>query len=81
MQVNFLEAVGAISLLSVAGTALYKLRTMNATGPVYTWNTCPNDHDTMARYGAKRCDKCGSTLMGDDDDDDEQLKTNNDHEE
>ena len=28
----------------------------------YNWNNCPNDHDTMARYGSTRCDKCGSEL-------------------
>ena len=28
----------------------------------YNWNSCPNDHDTMARCGSKRCDKCGSEL-------------------
>jgi len=22
----------------------------------------PNNHDTMARYGASKCDKCGSEL-------------------
>jgi len=28
----------------------------------YNWNNCPNDHDTMARNGAKRCNKCGNKL-------------------
>jgi hypothetical protein len=28
----------------------------------YNWNNCPNDHDTMARYGSPRCEKCGSEL-------------------
>jgi hypothetical protein len=29
----------------------------------YNWNNCPNDHDTMARYGySGRCIKCGNKL-------------------
>ncbi len=28
----------------------------------YNWNNCPNDHDTMARHGSPRCDKCGNEL-------------------
>jgi len=28
----------------------------------YTWNTCPNDHDTLSRYGCRVCDKCKSIL-------------------
>ncbi len=28
----------------------------------YNWNNCPRDHDTLARYGAVRCDKCNNKL-------------------
>ena len=24
----------------------------------YSYNSCPIDHDTIARYGARRCDVC-----------------------
>lgn len=25
-------------------------------------NNCPNNHDTMARYGVKKCNKCGEII-------------------
>lgn len=28
----------------------------------YTWGNCPRDHDTLARYGQKRCNTCNSKL-------------------
>ena len=29
----------------------------------YTWQNCPNDHDTMSRHGfSGTCDKCGNHL-------------------
>ncbi|MFZ4569718.1 MAG: hypothetical protein ACOYM0_01150 [Bacteroidales bacterium] len=28
----------------------------------YTWSTCPNDHDSLARSGVTECNKCGNAL-------------------
>lgn len=56
---NILEIIGAFTIGIIAIVLLYKLY-RRIFG--YSWNSCPNDHDTMARYGAKKCDKCGSEL-------------------
>ena len=58
-EMNILEAIGAFAILIVAIVSLYKLY-RKIFG--YSWNSCPNDHDTMARYGASKCDKCSSEL-------------------
>ena len=56
---NILELIGAFTIAIIAIVLLYKLY-RKIFG--YSWNSCPNDHDTMARYGATKCDKCGSEL-------------------
>jgi len=56
---NILEIIGAITIFVVAIIVLF--RTYRYFVPkTYTWDNCPNDHDTMSRYGAERCDKCGT---------------------
>lgn len=58
---NFLEIVGALALfvlLITIGKNIYRRFV-----PIkYKWENCPNDHDTMSRYGAKKCDVCGNKL-------------------
>lgn len=56
---NILEIVGALTISIIAIVLLYKLY-RRIFG--YNWDSCPNDHDTMARMGAPKCDKCGSEL-------------------
>jgi len=56
---NILEIVGAFTISILAIVILYKLYRYIFG---YTWDSCPNDHDTMARHGANKCDKCGSEL-------------------
>ena len=56
---NILEIIGAFTIDIIVIVLLYKLY-RRIFG--YSWNSCPNDHDTMARHGAKKCDKCGSEL-------------------
>ena len=56
---NILEIIGVFTIGIIVIVLLYKLY-RRIFG--YSWNSCPNDHDTMARYGAKKCDKCGSEL-------------------
>ena len=52
--------VGTITVLIIIIAISYKIY-RHLFG--YTWNSCPNDHDTMARYGCERCDKCKSNLQ------------------
>lgn len=56
---NFLEIIGILTITIIAIILLYKIYRYIFG---YTWNSCPNDHDTMARYGASKCEKCGSNL-------------------
>lgn len=56
---NVFEIIGALTIGIIAIVLLYKLY-RKVFG--YSWNGCPNEHDTMARYGASKCDKCGSEL-------------------
>lgn len=56
---NILEIIGALTIGIIAIVLLYKLY-RRIFG--YSWSICPNDHDTMARYGASKCDKCGREL-------------------
>jgi len=56
---SILEIIGTITIGSIAIVLLYKLY-RRIFG--YSWGNCPNNHDTMARYGASKCDKCGSEL-------------------
>ena len=45
------EIIGAFTIGIIAIVLLYKLY-RRIFG--YSWNSCPNDHDTMARHGAKK---------------------------
>ena len=56
---NILEIIGVLTIGVIAIVLLYNLY-RRIFG--YSWNSCPNDHDTMARQGATKCDKCGSEL-------------------
>lgn len=49
------EIIGILTFLYF----IYKL-VINFIG--YSWSSCPNDHDTMARQGAKYCNKCKNEL-------------------
>ena len=57
---SILEIIGALTIGIIAIVLLYKLY-RKIFG--YSWNSCPNDHDTMARYGASKCDKCGQNHL------------------
>ena len=58
---NTLEIIGASTISIIAIVILWKIYRYFIPKK-YNWNNCPNDHDTMARYGSKRCSKCGSKL-------------------
>jgi len=56
---DILQIIGIASITVVVIVVMYSLyRAIFG----YSWNSCPNDHDTMARYGSNKCDKCGSEL-------------------
>jgi hypothetical protein len=56
---EILEIIGAFTVGIIAIVLLYKLY-RKIFG--YSWDSCPNDHDTMTRCGAFKCNKCGSEL-------------------
>lgn len=57
---NILEVIGIITIVISVPILLYKLyRYMFG----YSWETCPNNHATMTRRGASRCNKCKSSLI------------------
>lgn len=57
---NFLEILGSLISLIIVIVVSYKIYRYFFG---YSWNSCPNDHDTMARYGYEKCDKCKSRLL------------------
>ena len=56
-----LSLIGLLTVLSLFLYLLLKLYRY-IYPKKYTWDNCPNDHDTMARYEYTKCDKCGSEL-------------------
>ena len=52
---NILEIIGIITITLISVICFYKLY-RKIFG--YSYNSCPIDHDTIARYGARRCDVC-----------------------
>jgi len=56
---NVLEIIGLFTVCVMGLILLYKVYRWIFG---YSWNSCPNDHDTMARQGVLRCDKCNSDL-------------------
>lgn len=56
-----LEIIGALTLSVITIVILWKVYRYFIPKK-YNWNNCPNDHDTMARYGSEKCSKCGSEL-------------------
>jgi hypothetical protein len=56
---EILEIIGAFTVGIIAIVLLYKLY-RKVFG--YSWDSCPNDHDTMTRCGASKCNKCESEL-------------------
>jgi hypothetical protein len=59
MIMNILEIIGISTISIITIVLLYKLY-RKIFG--YSWNSCPNDHDTLARYGVLKCDKCQNWL-------------------
>ena len=57
----FLEIIGALTVGVFSVMAFLKVY-RHFVPKKYNWNNCPNDHDTMARYGCRRCDKCKNEL-------------------
>lgn len=60
---NILETVDLITIGIITLILLYKLYRYLFG---YSWNSCPNDHDTMTRQGASMCNKCKSSLTYED---------------
>lgn len=56
---NILEHIGNSIAFIVITIVLYKLYRYIFG---YSWDSCPNDHDTMARHGVSKCNKCGNKL-------------------
>ena len=56
---NILETIGVLTICTIFIVLFYKLY-RKIFG--YSWNSCPNDHDTMTRYGATFCNKCKNEL-------------------
>ena len=61
---NFLEITGLTTIGLIVLKIVYKVvhKAYRKKYPKkYTWETCPVDHDTMARYGyTGKCEKCGN---------------------
>ena len=51
-----------IGIITVAIIAIVLINKIFRYFIPYNWNNCPNDHDTMTRYGASICNKCGNEL-------------------
>jgi hypothetical protein len=58
------EIIGIVTSVIILVKVLIKVfRHFFPKPPIkYTERTCPKDHDTMCRYGVKRCDTCGTIL-------------------
>ena len=56
---NILEIIGLLTIIIITIVVLYLLYRYIFG---YSYNNCPNNHDTMSRYGATKCNKCGSKL-------------------
>jgi ABC-type nickel/cobalt efflux system permease component RcnA len=64
---SWLEIMGILFLIIVAVSAFWKVY-CRVFPKKYTPENCPQDHDTLNRYGAKRCDTCGNEFWKNDED-------------
>jgi hypothetical protein len=67
IDMNFLEVIGFLTVTIITVKITHSLFRYFFPKK-YTYENCPADHDTMSRYGARRCDTCGSKMYSDDED-------------
>jgi len=59
---NIFEIIGIITVVVILLRLFWKIY-RRFFPKKYTWENCPNDHDTMTRYGySGKCDKCGNEI-------------------
>ena len=60
---NVLEIIGGLAVFVVLVKTTYRFY-RKYYPKKYNWDNCPNDHDTMSRYGYEgKCDKCGNEMQ------------------
>lgn len=59
---TFFEIIGIVTCIVMIIVIMAKLYIL-VFPRKYTERTCPRDHDTIARYGQRQCDTCGTVFF------------------
>ena len=62
MEITTFKIIAVIIILIITITIIVLLYKLYRQIFGYTYTNCPNNHDTAARHGASKCNKCGNKL-------------------